>query len=106
VAWGDWDRLRHEVPSAARETINGMLTNCTVDPSASLRAGLAAGLTQVLADGTNTYLHGVARIGEKQTGGWQHYLGDALGSVRQLANTSATVTLAFGVLTPHTETAS
>jgi len=34
------------------------------------------------------------RIGEEQPGGWQFHLGDALGSVRQLAEASAAVTLA------------
>ncbi|MGH2620385.1 MAG: RHS repeat-associated core domain-containing protein [Anaerolineales bacterium] len=69
-----------------RQTVNGSPTSYTVD--------LAAGLTQVLADGTTTYLYGLARIGEEQTGGWQYHLGDALGSVRQLANSGASVTLA------------
>jgi YD repeat-containing protein len=32
---------------------------------------LAAGLMEVLSDGTKACLHGRARIGEKQTGGWQ-----------------------------------
>lgn len=68
-----------------RQTINGSPTNYALD--------LAAGLTQVLSDGTNAYLYGVARIGEEQPGGWQYHLGDALGSVRQLANAGATVTL-------------
>jgi RHS repeat-associated protein len=57
---------------------------------------LNAGLTQVLADGTNAYLYGAARIGEEQPGGWQYHLGDALGSVRQLVRTSAVPTLAEG----------
>jgi len=69
-----------------RQTINGGPTTYTVD--------LAAGLTQVLAAGTNSYLYGVGRIGEEQPGGWQYHLGDALGSVRQLTNTGAAVTLA------------
>jgi len=67
-----------------RQTINGSPTTYTVD--------LAAGLTQVLADGTNSYLYGVGRIGEEQPGGWQYHLGDALGSVRQQANAGAAVT--------------
>jgi len=66
-----------------RQTVNGSPTNYTVD--------LAAGLTQVLSDGTNSYLYGIARIGEEQPGGWQYHLGDALGSVRQLANAGAVV---------------
>jgi len=71
-----------------RQVVNGAPTNYTVD--------LAGGLTQVLADGTNSYLYGVGRIGEEQPGGWQYHLGDALGSVRQLASSGAVVTLARG----------
>ena len=69
-----------------KQTANGVVTTYTLD--------LNAGLTQVLADGTNTYLDGVSRIGEQQPGGFAYHLPDALGSVRQLANASASVTLA------------
>lgn len=55
---------------------------------------LNAGLTQVLADGTNTYLYGLSRIAERQGTANEYYLGDALGSVRQLTNGSGNVTLA------------
>ena len=48
----------------------------------------------MLADGTNTYLYGNGRIGELQPGGFAYHLGDALGSVRQLADASGGVTLA------------
>jgi hypothetical protein len=54
----------------------------------------AAGLTQVLADGTNTYLYGNGRIAQVSATGTDYFLGDALGSVRQLANASGAVTLA------------
>jgi RHS repeat-associated protein len=57
---------------------------------------LNAGLTQVLADGTNSYLYGLNRIGEQQPGGFAYHLPDALGSVRQLTNASGSVTLAKG----------
>jgi hypothetical protein len=70
--------------------MNGVPISYTLD--------LNAGLTQVLADGTNFYLYGVSRIGEKQPAGWQYHLGDALGSVRQLADSSAIVGLARGYL--------
>ena len=70
------------------QTANGVTTNYTLD--------LNAGLTQVLADGTNTYLYGLNRIGEQSAAGREYYLPDALGSVRQLADVSATVTLAKG----------
>ena len=71
-----------------RQTVNGAPIEYTLD--------LAAGLTQVLHDGTNAYLYGVGRIGELQPDGWQYHLGDALGSVRQLADPSAAVGLAQG----------
>jgi RHS repeat-associated protein len=69
-----------------RQTVNATPTTYTVD--------LNAGLTQVLADGTNTYLYGAGRIGEQQPGGFATHLPDALGSVRQLEDASASVTLA------------
>ena len=53
---------------------------------------LNAGLTQVLSDGTNTYLYGLGRIGEYDTG-WAYYQTDALGSVRQLTNANANATV-------------
>ena len=68
------------------ENDNGVVTTYTVD--------LAAGLTQVLADGTNTYLSGNGRIAQYTGTNAQYFLGDALGSVRQLADGSGAVTLA------------
>jgi len=67
------------------QTVNGATTQYTLD--------LNAGLTQVLADGTNTYLYGPTRIGEKQSSGFVYHLPDALGSVRQVADATANVTL-------------
>ncbi|MGB2896118.1 MAG: RHS repeat-associated core domain-containing protein, partial [Anaerolineales bacterium] len=67
------------------QTVNGVPTTYTLD--------LNAGLTQVLADGTSAYLYGTRRIGEEQIGGWQFHLGDALGSMRQLAETGGGITL-------------
>ena len=61
-----------------RQTANSVTTEYALD--------LASGLTQVLDDETNAYLYGVGRIGEKQPDGWQYYLGDTLGSVRQLTD--------------------
>ena len=69
-----------------QQTVGMSTTNYTLD--------LAAGLTQVLADGANSYLYGVSRIGEEQSGGWQYHLGDALGSVRQLVDANGEVQLA------------
>jgi RHS repeat-associated protein len=54
---------------------------------------LNAGLTQVLNDGTNTYLYGVGRIAQVNSS-TEYFLGDALGSVRQLTNAQGNVTLA------------
>ncbi len=48
---------------------------------------LNAGLTQVLADGANTYLYGNDRIAQENIG-TDYYLGDALGSVRQMTDGS------------------
>ncbi|MGP8330393.1 MAG: RHS repeat-associated core domain-containing protein [Methanosarcinaceae archaeon] len=53
---------------------------------------LATGLTQVLSDGTNTYLYGNGRISQHATQ-TEYFLGDALGSVRQLADSAGAVTL-------------
>ncbi|MDP1624664.1 MAG: RHS repeat-associated core domain-containing protein [bacterium] len=55
---------------------------------------LNTGLTQVLADGTNTYLYGLGRIAERTGGVNEFHLGDALGSVRQLTNNYGEVVLA------------
>ena len=56
---------------------------------------LNAGLPQVLSDGTNTYLYGNGRISQHDTGtpDTSYFLGDALGSVRQLADSAGAVTL-------------
>ena len=69
-----------------QQTVNSDTANYTLD--------LYTGLTQILSDGANTYLYGVGRLGEEQAGGWEYPLGDALGSVRQLVDTGAAVTLA------------
>ena len=68
------------------QTVNGVTTQYSLD--------LNAGLTQLLSDGTNTWLYGTSRIGEEQPGGFAYHLPDALGSVRQMADGSAGVTLA------------
>jgi RHS repeat-associated protein len=69
-----------------RQTINGITTTYALN--------LNAGLTQVLADGTNTYLYGNGRIAQYAGTTPSYFLPDALGSVRQLANASGVVTLA------------
>jgi len=56
----------------------------------NLTLDLNGGLTQVLSDGNNTYLYGLGRIAQQSASGKEYFLDDALGSVRQLAGTSAT----------------
>jgi len=58
------------------QTVNGVSTTYVLDQ--------AAGLTQALSDGTNTYLYGNGRIGQVTGMDSAYFLGDALGSVRQL----------------------
>jgi len=70
---------------------------------------LNAGLTQVLNDGTNQYLYGLGRISQVNTT-TEYFLGDALGSVRQLTNGQGEITLAnayepYGVLAQSTGSA-
>jgi RHS repeat-associated protein len=60
------------------QSVGGAVTTYTLD--------LYGGLTQVLGDGTSVYLYGLGRIGEEGAAGWLTHLGDALGSVRQLAD--------------------
>ena len=65
--------------------MNGQTTTYSLD--------LIASLTQILSDGTNTYLYGLGRIAQTGTT-TEYYLGDALGSVRQLVDEAGTLTLA------------
>ena len=79
-----------------RETMNGNPTTFTMD--------LNAGLTQALSDGTKTYIYGNGRIAKAAGTGTEYFLGDALGSVRQMTQGSGTLTYAkaydpYGVVT-------
>ncbi len=65
-----------------RQTVGVTSTIYALDP--------AAGLTQVLADGSTTYLYGAGRIAQQQTTK-QYFGADALGSVRQIYNSSGQV---------------
>lgn len=65
------------------QMVNGVTTHFTVD--------LNAGLSQVLSDGTNTYLYGVERIAQVSTSGEEYFLADALGSVRQRVDANGSV---------------
>ena len=64
------------------QTANGVPTNYTLD--------LNAGLTQVLADRSDTYLYGNGRIAQYQTA-MQYFGADGLGSVRQIYNSTGQV---------------
>ena len=80
------ERFRYQTfEDRVSQTVDGNTTFYSLDP--------AAGLTQVLDDGENTYLYGLVRIGEEQPGGWVFHHGDALGSVRQLTDGNRVVTL-------------
>ena len=68
-----------------QQTVNSQTTNYTLD--------LNTGLTQVLDDGTDTYLYGVDRIAQADAANTDYFLGDALGSVRQLADENGEITL-------------
>jgi RHS repeat-associated protein len=57
---------------------------------------LEGGLSQVLSDGTNDYLYGNGRILQANGTDTQYFLGDALGSVRQLTDAGGVVSLAKG----------
>jgi RHS repeat-associated protein len=67
--------------------------SCSYTPI-TMTLDLASGLTQNLADGTNTYLYGNDRIAQYAGVSAQYFLDDAFGSVRQLANGSGVITLA------------
>jgi len=57
---------------------------------------LNTGLTQVLNDGTNDYIYGLGRIAQTNVSTTDYFLGDALGSVRQLTDPSGQLTYASG----------
>ena len=68
-----------------QEIVNGSTTTFTMD--------LNTGLTQALSDGTYTYTYGLGRIAQYDTTA-EYFLGDALGSVRQLTDAQGQITLA------------
>jgi len=82
-----------------QETVNGSTTTFAMD--------LNTGLTQALSDGTNNYIYGLDRIAQTRGGVTEYFIGDALGSVRQLTNQSGAVTYAraydpYGAITQAT----
>ena len=82
-----------------QQSVDGVTTNYTLD--------LNTGLTQVLADGTHTYLYGRGRIAQVSAGTPEYFLGDALGSMRQVTDPAdeAVLTRSYqpygGVLSQH-----
>ncbi|MFH2102925.1 MAG: hypothetical protein ABIJ39_06170, partial [Chloroflexota bacterium] len=64
---------------------------------------LNTGLTQILYDGTNTYLYGNGRIAQDGPAGTEYFLGDALGSVRQMTDVNGAVTYT-AAYSPYGET--
>ncbi len=67
-------------------TVNGVTTNYVLDS--------ASPLTQVLQDGTNTYIYGVDRIAQMNSTVPEYFLTDGLGSVRQLVDNNGAIVLA------------
>jgi len=67
------------------QTVNEVTTDFTLD--------LAEGLTQVLQDGTNSYVYGNGRIAQESGTTTEYFLGDALGSVRNLVDEDGVITL-------------
>ena len=53
----------------------------------------AAGLVQVLSDGSYTYLYGNDRLAQQSISETEYFLTDALGSVRQLVDSEGEITL-------------
>jgi RHS repeat-associated protein len=71
----------------ASKTVGGNTTSYVWDPSAVLRTGREAGLPLVVDDGTNRYLHADGLIAEIDgANAARYHLGDALGSVRGMAD--------------------
>jgi len=68
------------------QTVNGVTTNYVLDS--------ASPLTQVLQDGTNTYIYGTDRIAQINGSVPEYFLTDGLGSVRQLVDSAGNITLA------------
>ncbi len=90
----NWSATYNGDGARLRQVNNGVPTTYTLD----LAAPLVQALTMQDAGGKTAYLYGMTRLGEQQPGGWAYHLSDALGSVRQLADSSAQVTLAQGYM--------
>ena len=68
-----------------QQIVDGVTTDYVLD--------INMGLTQVLQDGTNTYLYGVNRVAQSTPTETEYFLPDALGSVRNLMDETAAITL-------------
>lgn len=68
------------------QTVNDVTTNYLLD--------LASPLTQVLSDGTNTYVYGIDSIAQVNGTVLAYFLTDGLGSVRQLVDSNGNIILA------------
>ncbi len=77
--------------SAASYTYNGLGDRLTQN-GIHYTLDLNTGLTQVLDDGTNTYTYGLGRISQSNTT-TEYFMGDALGSVRQLTANNGDIVL-------------
>jgi RHS repeat-associated protein len=68
------------------QTVNGVPIEYTLDINASL--------SNILADGNNTYIYGIGNLSQISGSATDYFLGDALGSTRQLVDASGQITLA------------
>jgi RHS repeat-associated protein len=89
------DRLTETAPSPENSSL-WETKNYTLD--------LNTDLTQVLSDGTTTYTYGLGRISQQSGSTPEYFLGDALGSVRQMTDQAGGITFArnydpYGVVT-------
>jgi RHS repeat-associated protein len=69
-----------------KQTVDSQATEFVLD--------LNGGLSQVLSDGSTTYTYGLGRISQVGVSDVEYFLGDALGSVRQLTDAAGAITLA------------
>ena len=79
---------------ALHDTANRLFSASNALGTTTFAMDLASGLTQTLDDGTHATLYGSGRIAQVNTAGSQYFLGDALGSVRQLTDSAGALVLA------------
>lgn len=70
--------------SYAYNGLGDRISKASAGQTTNYKLDMNAGLTQVLADETNTYLYGVDRISQENAQGVDYFLGDTLGIMRQL----------------------